>query len=189
MRADAALRRQVIVREARRLFAQHGATIALETIAEASGVGIATLYRNFDSRAALANEVALAILSDMREASSEALLAVEAQAESAWRDYIDRLVELDLGALTAALSGFVAAGMSDSVRDAQAQTLSGVEDVLAAAQSAGLVRTDFGALELIVGIGMITRPQLAAIHDAAPELIPQLVDIFVTGMRPPADSS
>ncbi|PWB97959.1 TetR/AcrR family transcriptional regulator [Salinibacterium hongtaonis] len=189
MRADAALRRQAIVREARRLFAEHGAMIALETIAEASGVGIATLYRNFDSRAALADEVALAILSDMREASSEALITVGSQAESAWRDYIDRLVELDLGALTAALSGFVAAGMSESVRDAQAQTLSGVEEVLAAAQSAGLVRTNFGALELIVGIGMITRPQLPAIHEAAPSLTSQLVDIFVTGMRPTADPS
>ena len=72
MRADAAKRRQLIVQEARRLFAAHGSDVALEAVAEAAGVGIATLYRNFDSRAALADEVALAILADMRAAGTEA---------------------------------------------------------------------------------------------------------------------
>lgn len=185
MRADAARRRQTIIREARRLFAAHGSTVALESIAEASEVGIATFYRNFESRAALADEVALAILHDIRQASDAALDAIRAAPDAAWSRYIDRLVELDLGALTAALANFVADEMSGTLRDAQTQTLARVEELLAAAHSAGLVRTTLGALELILAIGMITRPQPEAIRLATPTLVPTLVEIFIAGMRPP----
>lgn len=184
MRSDAAQRRETIIREARRLFASHGSTVALESIAEASGVGIATLYRNFESRAALADEVALAILLDMRIASAEALKTITSTPEAAWTGYVDRLVELDLGALTAALAEFVAAELSGPVREAQVHTLAGVHELLDAARAAGLVRADLGPLDLILAIGMITRPQPDAIHRASPDLVPRLVSIFVAGMRP-----
>ena len=184
MRSDAAKRRQAIVREARRLFAAHGSDVALESVAEAAGVGIATLYRNFDSRGALADEVALAILTDMQRAADEALEAIDSTPETAWTDYVHRLVGLDLGALSAALTEFVTDEISGSVREAQVRTLSGVEELLAAAQAAGVVRTDLGALELVLAIGMITRPQPDAIRAVTPDLVPQLVSIMLAGMRP-----
>ena len=184
MRSDAARRRQAIVREARRLFAAEGSDVALEAVAEAAGVGIATLYRNFESRTALADEVALPNLSDMQPAAAEALEAIGTTPEAAWVDYVHRLVELDLGALSAALTEFVTDEISGSVRDAQVRTLSGVEELLAAALSARVVRPDLGALELVLAIGMITRPQPEAIRSVTPNLVPQLVSIVLAGMRP-----
>ncbi|MFZ2173908.1 MAG: TetR family transcriptional regulator [Rhodococcus sp. (in: high G+C Gram-positive bacteria)] len=184
MRSDAAKRRQAIIREARRMFAAHGSDVALESIAAAAGVGIATLYRNFDSRAALADEVALAILGDMQRAAAEALDAIDSTPEAAWVGYVHRLVELDLGALSAALGEFVVDELSESVSDAQERTLAGVEELLGAAKSARLVRSDLGALEFVLAIGMITRPQPEAIRAIAPNLVPQLISIVLAGMRP-----
>ncbi len=184
MRSDAARRRQALVREARRLFASEGSGVALETIAEAAGVGIATLYRNFDSRAALADEVALSILDDIQHAADDALESIGSSPESAWADFVHRLVGLDLGALAAALAEFVADEISGTVRDSQVRTLAGVEKLLAAARSEGLVRPDLGALELVLAIGMITRPQPEAIRMVTPNLVPQLISIFLAGIRP-----
>lgn len=184
MRSDAAKRRQAIIREARRLFAAEGSDVALEHIAEAAGVGIATLYRNFDSRAALADEVSLSILGEIQDAADEALDLIGSAPDTAWVDFVHRLVDLDLGALAAALADFVADEISGPVRDSQARTLAGVEKLLAAARSEGLVRPDLGALELVLAIGMITRPQPDAIRQATPGLVPQLVSIFLAGMRP-----
>lgn len=184
MRSDAAKRRQLIIQEARRLFAAHGSNVALEAVAEAAGVGIATLYRNFDSRAALADEVALAILADMRRACADALDTVGSSPEAAWAGYVQRLVDLDLGALSATLAEFVTDEISGTVRDAQARTLTGVEELLDAVRSAGIVRADIDALELILTIGLITRPLPDAIRAATPHLVPRLVSIVLAGMRP-----
>ncbi|UYP19982.1 TetR/AcrR family transcriptional regulator [Rhodococcus sp. Z13] len=184
MRADAARRRQAIVREARHLFAAHGSDIALESVAEAAGVGIATLYRNFDSRAALVDEVVLTILRDMQQAATEALDSIAASPETAWAAYVQRLVELDLGALSEALGEFVADEMSGVVRREQERTLTGVEDLLDAARTAELVRPDLTALEFVLLIGMVTRPQPEPIRAAAPDLVPRLISIVLAGMRP-----
>jgi len=184
MRSDATRRRENIVREARTLFAAHGAGVPLESVAEAAGVGIATLYRNFESRTALADAVALAILADMGSAAVEALADFRTDPAAAWHTFITRLVDLDLGALTEALAHYVADDLSGPVRDAQVHTLARVAELLTVAQDAGIVRPDLDALELVLAMGMITRPQPEAIRSATPRLVPRLVDIFEAGMRP-----
>ena len=185
MRADAARRRAEIVRAARRLFAIHGGDVALETVAETAGVGIATLYRNFPSRAALADEVALEILRDVREAAAAALTAFDADADAAWRGYVLRLVELDLGALSAALTEhLVTDDLSDVVRAAQVETLAGVADVLTAGRRSGLVRGDLAPLELVLGVGLVTRPLPEAVARDVPDLVPRMVEVLLAGMRP-----
>ncbi len=186
MRADAARRRERIVREARHMFAAHGSGIALEAIADASGVGIATLYRNFDSRIALAEEVALAILSDIRDASTTALDRMPRAAADAWRDYLEQLIDLDLGALTAGLGELVAEGLPPRVLDAQTQTLACVDDVLTAARHHTQVEAELSAIDLIVLLGMITRPQPDVIRQATPRLVEHVLDILIGGMRKPA---
>lgn len=185
MRSDAARRRSAIVLAARRGFSVHGSGIALEHVAEAAGVGIATLYRNFASRAALADEVALAILGDVRAAGEEAMRQLGEDAEVAWSTYVRRLVDLDLGALSAALTDHLAEGVSEPVRAAQAETLTGVGDLLAAVRDIGLVRTDLEPLELVLGVGLVTRPLPEAVAQDAPDLVPRMVDILLAGMRPP----
>lgn len=182
MRSDAVRRRASIVRAARHQFAAHGASVPLETIAEASGVGIATLYRNFESRAALADAVSLATLDDMQQATAEALTRMPAQPARAWRAFLVRLVDLELGALADALALPVADELASAVRAAQDATLAQVSDLLDAARAAGLVHAELDPLELILAIGMITRPVPPALRDATPQLVPRLVTIFAAGL-------
>ncbi|MBC2932082.1 TetR/AcrR family transcriptional regulator [Nocardioides sp. zg-1228] len=184
MRSDAAERRARIIRAARHLFAAEGGEVALEAVADAAGVGIATLYRNFASRSALADEVVLAILLDMRAAAAEALADLETDPAQAWTRYVGRLADLDLGAVSAALTEHVTRDLAAPVREAQEQTLAGVEGVLAAGRRAGLVRDDVAALELVLALGLVTRPLPEAIRDAAPDLVPRLLATLLAGMTP-----
>ncbi len=184
MRADAARRRQAITREARRLFAEHGSGIALESVADAAEVGIATLYRNFPSRADLIDAVVIEILDDISDAADEALAAFDRDAAAAWRAFLDRLVALDLGALADALSHAVADGLSGELREAQDAALARVDAVLDRARRARLAVDDFSALELVLAVGILSRPQPEAMRALAPDLGHRLVEIFAAGIRP-----
>ncbi|MCX6502577.1 MAG: helix-turn-helix domain containing protein [Microbacterium sp.] len=184
MRPDAARRRETIVQEARALLAAHGAGVTLESVAEASGVGIATLYRNFASRTELADAVALAILADIEAAAASVLARFDAHPEAAWHDFLIRLTTLDLGALTDAVTRHGADDdLSVAVRDAHDQALARVATLVTAARSSGLMRVDLDPLELVVAIGMITRPQPPAVRAVSPHLVPRLVAVFEAGLR------
>lgn len=183
MRQDAARRREAITREARHLFAAQGSGVALEAVAEAAGVGIATLYRNFPARADLIDAVVLEILGDIRSAAEAALSAFDADAEPAWTAFLDRLVELDLGALADALAHVAADGLPASVREAQDASLAAVERVMERARAAGLSGGRVSALELVLAVGMLSRPQPEAVAAQAPDLARRLVRILAAGMR------
>ncbi|NPC95883.1 TetR/AcrR family transcriptional regulator [Nocardioides sp. zg-DK7169] len=184
MRADAARRRAAIVEAGRNLFAERGSEVALDTVAEAAGVGIATLYRNFDSRGALLDEVALAILADLEAAAEEAVTGLDTAPGPAWETCLRRLVDLDLGALTAALAEHVADALAPPVREAQDRTLARLDELLAAVREHRLVRPDLTALELVIAVGTITRPQPASVLLVAPDLQARLVSILLAGLRP-----
>lgn len=183
MRADATRRRAALLREARRLFAETGGDVALEAIAEGAGVGIATLYRNFESRAALVEQVGLAILADIGAATARAAADLPHGPDAAWRAYVDDLVALDLGALTAALSSQLDGVLDGPMRDAQEQSLAVVESLLVDVRAAGLVPGDLGALELVVAVGIVTRPQPEPVRQAAPHVADRLVDALLAGLR------
>lgn len=184
MRADALRRREALVRAARHLVAERGAVVALEAVAEAAGVGIATLYRNFSSRAELLDEVLVTILGEVREAAAGAAEAAVADPRGAWRDFGQGLVDANLGAVTESFSDHVAARFSDAVRTAQAEALAEVERLLTTVRDAGLVRDDVSATEVVVALGMVTRPLPGAIDRAVPKLAHRLVAMLQAGMKP-----
>ena len=155
----------------------------LEAIAEAAGVGIATLYRNFDSRHQLAEAVALSTFDDMNTAAAEGLAAMADDAEAAWTAYIERMIAFELGGLSHALGSLLPEGLSPELREAQEKALAGVTEIMAAAREAGLVRATLDPLELVLTVGMITRPQPEAVRALTPELIPRLTTMLLAGLR------
>jgi AcrR family transcriptional regulator len=96
-RADAARNRERILQAAERLFAERGVeTVSMDAIAEAAGVGKATLFRRFGDRAGLA----LALL-DAKERDLQGLmlrggppLGPGAPAEERLVAFLDALIDL-----------------------------------------------------------------------------------------------
>ncbi|MFC6154654.1 TetR/AcrR family transcriptional regulator [Nocardioides yefusunii] len=186
MRADAMRRRAALIFAARKLFAEHGSEVALETVATEAGVGIATLYRNFESRAQLLDHVALSILSEVHEATlrAESVAAGEERSHEAWVGLVDDLVALDLGALTQALAVADARELSAEVRDQQSLAVGRLDALLRTLSAAGVVREDLRAQELVVALAVVTRPQPDAIVRALPGIRAKVIAMLVDGMRP-----
>jgi AcrR family transcriptional regulator len=78
LRADAQLNRDRILSAASELFAERGLNVPLEEIARRAGVGVATLYRRFPTRADLASAAFERSMSKYTEAVDRALANPEA---------------------------------------------------------------------------------------------------------------
>lgn len=176
MRSDAAERRARILRTARHLIAQHGADIALEAIASASEVGIATLYRNFASREELLAAVASDIVESIVAAADACAESAADDPETAWRELIAALVQLELGALTDAIASGLSAESRVAVTRLQRRAVASITAALHALR--GAVRDDLTAEALITGIAIITRPQ-PALQRAADQVVDDLVDAYL----------
>lgn len=186
MRADAARRREAIIAHARHLFAQRGGDVALEAVAAASGVGIATLYRNFPSREDLVRAVVQDTVQGILEAANEARAVLETNAAASWERLLSQLMSMELGALTDGLA--LQAGAARDLNSAplaqvQRPALEALDQVLAALKTQGAVRQALTALEVIVAVATITRPQVSPIREAAPEVQAQLAQAYLLWSR------
>lgn len=176
MRADAVARRARLVQAARRLAAQHGADVPLDTVAGAAGVGIATLYRNFPGRPQLMDAVALAVVADVAAAGERAAEALDAAGigaagaaggeadggREAWVRLLRELLALDLGALTEALDAHRRGDVGADVIQARDGAVEVLAEVISRLQQAQVVRPGLDVPGLIGAIGVITRPQPSA---------------------------
>ncbi|GAA1412465.1 TetR family transcriptional regulator [Glutamicibacter uratoxydans] len=184
MRSDALRRRELILRTARQLFAEHGANIAMESIADASNVGIGTLYRNFTARPELVEEVTLDMLRDVKSAAEEAVVRLGEGELNAWDEFLQTLISLNLGALSEALGVQLPATVGGRIMDLQRSTVKVVNQALEMAKQENLIRHDITGNELITGIGIVTRPLPRAFAKAAPGLSQRLTSIMMDGMKP-----
>ena len=186
MRADAAQRREAIITHARHLFAERGGDVALEAVAAASGVGIATLYRNFPSRGDLVHAVVQDIVDQIIHAVDQTRSTLNTDPAAAWKDLLSSLTAMELGALTDGL-----ALQAGAVQDLEATPLAQVQqpavdalnDLLAELKRRGAVREALSALDVIVAVATITRPQVSPIRGAAPGVPDQLAEAYFLWSR------
>ncbi|WP_181032448.1 MULTISPECIES: TetR/AcrR family transcriptional regulator [unclassified Arthrobacter] len=186
MRADAAQRRDAIITQARHLFAERGGDVALEAVAAAAGVGIATLYRNFPSRGDLVHAVVQDIVEQIIHAVDQTRSTLNTDPAAAWKDLLSSLTAMELGALTDGL-----ALQAGAVQDLEATPLAQVQqpavdalnDVLAELKRHGAVREALSALDVIVAVATITRPQVSPIRGAAPGVPDQLAEAYLLWSR------
>lgn len=184
MRSDAVTRRKVILYRTRELFAEHGPNIPMESIADASEVGVGTLYRHFSARPELVEEVTLDMLAEVKKAAEKAVKGLEMEDSRAWDEFLKTLISMKLGALSEALGAGLPEGLDERIRSAQRKTIWMVNRAVGLARKQGLVRSDMTGNELITGIGIVTRPLPRAFRKAAPGLNRRLTNIMLDGMKP-----
>lgn len=190
MRVDAVERRRKLVVAGREQFADRGYDVPLEAIAEAAGVGIATLYRNFPTRLDLKLAILAEGLSRSRLILDEILTEVETHPVSAMTRLSHMFVSLQLGALIPIIVRDQDL-IPPELIEARQKNLSSVGDVLARAKFKGVVREEVTLREFFAGVALITRPLPALIEDpmmfgtvTAEDLTDRVLSIFIAGLRP-----
>ena len=180
LRADARRNRERVLTAAREAFAELGFGVPLDVIAERAGVGPGTVYRHFPTKEALFEAVTLARVQDLvvvarvgaesadPGAALDAFLARLAAEAAAKRDLPD------------ALGGAGAA----AVALARTELHAALDDLLARARAAGVVRPGIGAPELLA----LLKGLLQAVHGSAdPHLAARLLGVVRDGLRPLPD--
>ncbi|MGH3637211.1 MAG: TetR/AcrR family transcriptional regulator [Mycobacterium sp.] len=183
LRADAKLNRDRILAAAAELFAERGLSVPLEEIAGRAGVGVATLYRRFPTRADLAAAAFERNMSRYTRAVDRAL--ANPRAWDGFRTLIFELGELqagDAGLRDLLTTAFPA---SSTVEQRTSETVEKLREVIGRAQAEGTLRRDAVAADVVVML-MANAGVLKATGATAPDawrrFAAMMVDAF--GARP-----
>ncbi|MBR8643736.1 TetR/AcrR family transcriptional regulator [Streptomyces tuirus] len=194
LRSDARHNREKILEAARAAFTMQGIDVPLTAIARRAGVGPATLYRHFPTRAALVTEAFAEQIAACVAVLDEALADPDP-----WRGFCS-VVE-SVYAMQAADRGFTAAFLSqfpdavDYERE-RGRAEQGLAELVRRAQEAGKLRADFDPADIpllmLANSGVIDgvtkgvpagKPQLAAA--ASRRLVGYLLQSFRAGDSTP----
>ncbi len=180
LRADAVRNRERILVVARDEFAAGNANAALETIAQAAGVGIGTLYRHFPTREALVEEVYRSELDALAASAEELLRDHEAfEALRLWMDHFARFLTAKL-AMREALRRTLASG-SGPAPEARARMNGALDRLISAGISDGTVHPRIQAGDVTVALAGIVMAT-AASRDQ--HQLRRLIEMLVRGLKP-----
>ncbi|MFI9494186.1 TetR/AcrR family transcriptional regulator [Streptomyces halstedii] len=141
LRADARENRERILRAAREAYALHGIDVPMATIARRAGVGVATLYRRFPTRAFLVTEAFAEQLAHCVSALDEGLADPDP-----WRGFCSAIERVCL--MQASERGFTQAFLGQfpdhaGYAEERARAEEGLARLVRRAQEAGQLRRDF----------------------------------------------
>jgi AcrR family transcriptional regulator len=186
LRADAERNRARIVAAAREVFAERGLDVSLDEIARRAGVGVATLYRRFPTRADLiggAFENKMAAYADF---VADAL--ADPDPWTGFRRYLERVCAMqaeDRGFTDVLTMTFSTAKRFEAER---ARAYEGFVELIDRAKAAGRLRADFVPEDLIMLL-MANAGVIAATGDAAPDtwrrLVAYLIQAFAADAAEP----
>ncbi|WP_324783934.1 TetR/AcrR family transcriptional regulator [Streptomyces sp. H51] len=162
-RRDALRNRKLLTQTAREVFAEQGLDAPLDVIARRAGVGNATLYRHFPTRAALVDEVFRDGLTETMAAGARARAA-----EDAWTGLTQYLhtvfsaLAADRGTndlMTTGLEGVT------SLEAVHAHNRATITDLLRRGQAQGTVRPDLTPEDVLLALAALGRvvPALNAV--------------------------
>ncbi|MFC3575465.1 TetR/AcrR family transcriptional regulator [Streptomyces yaanensis] len=154
-RRDALRNRKLLVETAREVFAEQGLDAPLDEIARRAGVGNATLYRHFPSRAVLVDEV-------FRDALMETTAAGERArtAEDAWTgltEYLEAVftgLAADRGTNDLMTTGLEGVTSLEAIHAHNRETVAGL---LRRGQQQGTIRPDATTEDLLFALAALGR--------------------------------
>jgi AcrR family transcriptional regulator len=166
LRADAQLNRDRILDAAAKLYADRGISVPLEEVARRAGVGVATLYRRFPTRADLAAATFERNISRFTEAVDRALAAPDP-----WEGF--RALVFDLCELQAGDAGLrelltTAFPSSSVVEQRTTEAVEKLRTLMVRAQQDGKLRPDLTVSDVVVLL-LANAGVLGATHATAPD--------------------
>jgi AcrR family transcriptional regulator len=148
LRADAERNRRRLLEAAQTLFRGRGLEVSVADIAEAAGVGRATLFRNFASKEDLIAAIIVDGIGDVVARGEELLDAPDPTA--ALFEFLNEMVgrqQLNRDVAEALDESWLA---RDDIRAAHEQIVGVLEALLSRAQQRGGVRADVGATDILM---------------------------------------
>ena len=182
MRSDALERRRRIITAAAELFRTQPEIVALETIAERAGVGIATLYRNFPDRSALLYACGAYFFEQALALQQEILESFDEHPADSWNTYVDELVDMGISHLVSTFAPDDLSNLPDNVAKLRHHTQHNGERILRKAKDHGLVAENISYNTFIIGLITVTRPPVPGILALEPRITDQLVSLYLGGL-------
>jgi AcrR family transcriptional regulator len=174
LRADAERNRRRLLDAAQELFRERGLDVGVAEIAQRAGVGRGTLFRNFPTKQDL---IAAIVIDRMAEATEYGRKLLDApDAGEALFGFLEEVVgrqQLDRCLFEAVADAFLA---NQEIRAAHAEIVGGLEELLTRAKEAGAVRSDVGAMDVLMLVkGVCEAASAFAGSDAS--IVPRQLDL------------
>ncbi|AZA09168.1 TetR/AcrR family transcriptional regulator [Corynebacterium pseudopelargi] len=186
MRIDAQRRRSNILAAGARLLLCQGDAMTLEGVAKRAGVGIATVYRHFPTRAALVDQILLDIalqgINDL-EQLVEQPPATEAEGEAMLARLLNLINTIGLNAVIPTLLSTDEHKLNQASLDAKARLLELLTQVVQELKAVHVIHESIEALAFYNGIVRLLGNQDGGVHSDFEAKQQDLLNIFLAGCR------
>jgi AcrR family transcriptional regulator len=180
LRSDAARNRERLLAAAVKMFSAGGSGASLESIAQAAGVGIGTLYRHFPTREALVEAVYRSELDDLADYARQLLRSHRAfDALRAWTDRYAQFVATKRAMLDALRIAW--ASKSSHVPETRARILAIITGFIDAGAADGTIRGDIDPDDVTVGLAGLL---MATANATDKHQFRRLLGLLTEGLRP-----
>jgi AcrR family transcriptional regulator len=177
LRADAARNRELILRTAAEVFAEHGLEAGYDEIARRAGIGVGTVYRRFPERSELVQALFESRIQEILAVAEEAGRNKDPFDGLAW--FLEAAVErqvADRGLKEVLVSDIC----QDEHRMVGRERIGPIlEQIVARAQAAGTLRSDVGATDLGMQVMVISSMSTPA----QPDLWRRYLALLIDGLR------
>lgn len=181
LRADARRNRARLLEAAQALFRERGLDVSVTDIAEAAGVGRATLFRNFASKEDLIEAIVAERMHEAAAYGEELMQAAEPG--DALFDFLSHMVgrqQLDRALFEAIDETWLCKPV---IQPAHRAVFDVLDRLLARAQDAGAVRDDVGAMDLLMMFKGACHAA-TAYANIEPAAIERQLDLIRASVRP-----
>ncbi len=174
LRADAERNRRRLLDAAQDVFSERGLDVGVAEIAAQAGVGRGTLFRNFATKEDL---IAAIVSEKMREVTERGRVLLAApDPEDALFELMQEMVgrqQTDRALFEAVHDTFLA---NPEILKAYEDLVGVIEQLVARAQEAGTIRTDVGAVDLLMMIKGACEAAVA-LHHVDPQIAQRQLDL------------